>query len=75
MKSNKSKWMLRILILVAVATSLAFITLKLSGIFSWSWWWITAPLWGTAAAIIFVTGVFSLIVIAAAALSGKEGSK
>lgn len=25
---------------------LIFLTLKLVGIISWSWWWVTAPLWG-----------------------------
>ena len=25
---------------------LVFLTLKLCGVIDWSWWWITAPLWG-----------------------------
>lgn len=25
--------------------ALVFITLKLCGIISWSWWWVLAPLW------------------------------
>jgi hypothetical protein len=24
---------------------LIFITLKLTGVIAWSWWWVTAPLW------------------------------
>lgn len=24
---------------------LIFLTLKLCGVISWSWWWVTAPLW------------------------------
>ena len=24
----------------------AFIVLKLTGTIDWSWWWVTAPLWG-----------------------------
>jgi len=24
---------------------LIFLTLKLTSVISWSWWWITAPLW------------------------------
>jgi phosphoglycerol transferase MdoB-like AlkP superfamily enzyme len=24
----------------------AFIVLKLTGVIDWSWWWVTAPLWG-----------------------------
>ena len=25
---------------------LVFLVLKLTGIIGWSWWWVTAPLWG-----------------------------
>jgi len=25
---------------------LVFLVLKLTGVITWSWWWITAPLWG-----------------------------
>lgn len=25
---------------------IVFITLKLCGVIDWSWWWVTAPLWG-----------------------------
>lgn len=28
---------------------LTFLTLKLCGVITWSWWWVTAPLWGGAA--------------------------
>lgn len=28
------------------ATFLIFLTLKLTGFIDWSWWWVTAPLWG-----------------------------
>lgn len=24
---------------------IVFITLKLTGVIDWSWWWVTAPLW------------------------------
>ena len=27
----------------------AFIVLKLCGVISWSWWWVTAPFWIPAA--------------------------
>lgn len=26
--------------------AIVFITLKLLGIIAWSWWWVTAPIWG-----------------------------
>lgn len=25
---------------------LVFLVLKLTGAIAWSWWWVTAPLWG-----------------------------
>ena len=32
-----------------------FVTLKLLGYITWSWWWVTAPFWGPLAiAIVFV---------------------
>ena len=39
-----------------------FVTLKLTGVIDWSWWWVTAPFWGGIAlvAVIFVV----LLVIA-----------
>lgn len=27
---------------------LVFLVLKLTSVISWSWWWITAPLWAPA---------------------------
>jgi hypothetical protein len=33
---------------------IAFILLKLTGTIDWSWWWITAPLWGMALGL-FIT--------------------
>lgn len=26
--------------------AIVFITLKLCNVITWSWWWVTAPLWG-----------------------------
>lgn len=35
---------------------IVFLVLKLTEIIDWSWWWVTAPLWGPA--------LFALIVVA-----------
>lgn len=37
---------------------LVFLTLKLTNVIDWSWWWITAPLWAPAAffAAMFLVG-------------------
>jgi hypothetical protein len=33
---------------------LILMTLKLTGYIDWSWWWVTAPLWGGFAFILIV---------------------
>lgn len=33
---------------------IVFLTLKLTGVIAWSWWWVTAPLWIPAAVIVLV---------------------
>jgi len=43
---------------------LIFMTLKLTGFIDWSWWWVTAPLWG-GFALIFI---FIIIVVLIKAL-------
>lgn len=36
-----------------------FLGLKLTGVIAWSWWWITAPLWGGfALAAVVIGGIF-----------------
>lgn len=41
---------------------LIFMTLKLCGVINWSWWWVTAPLWGSAIAL---TAFFGIILVLA----------
>ena len=45
-----------------MALFLVFLTLKLTGVIAWSWWWVTAPLWIPAAFAVliaaFVLGTF-----------------
>lgn len=45
------------------ALFLLFLGLKLGGVIDWSWWWVTAPIWG-----VFALGVVILLV--AALISG-----
>lgn len=46
---------------------IAFLVLKLTHVIDWSWWWITAPLWGGLAlflaivVIVFVVGIIAEI--------------
>lgn len=41
--------------------TVVFITLKLTHYIAWSWWWVLAPMWGTAA---FVLAIFIFLVLA-----------
>lgn len=40
---------------------LIFMTLKLTGFIDWSWWWVTAPLWGGFALIFIFILIVALI--------------
>ena len=54
---------------------LIFLTLKLTGHIDWSWWWVTAPLWGPFALIGVVFGVlfvFWCLFAGAASLLGRK---
>jgi hypothetical protein len=45
---------------------IVFLVLKLTGTITWSWWWVTAPLWGGLA---FAVGVLAIILLAACFLA------
>lgn len=38
-----------------VVVFVVFLILRLSGVISWSWWWVTSPLWIVAAIIVAIT--------------------
>jgi membrane protein implicated in regulation of membrane protease activity len=38
------------------AVFLLFLGFKLAGLISWSWWWVTVPLWGP---MVFVVVIFA----------------
>lgn len=40
---------------------LVFLVLKLTNVITWSWWWITAPLWVTPAIVISIFLIVSII--------------
>lgn len=42
------------------AVFLVFLVLKLTGNIDWSWWWVTAPLWGAIG--LFIVIAASLII-------------
>ncbi|MFG6385462.1 MAG: hypothetical protein K1V80_03150 [Muribaculaceae bacterium] len=49
-----------IILIVAVATFLAFLVLKLCGLLAWSWWWITAPAWIPVLLVLLALGFLGL---------------
>lgn len=40
----------------------AFVVLKLCGVITWSWWWVTAPFWGGIA--LFLLFLIALVIMA-----------
>jgi len=45
--------------------AIVFITLKLCGVISWSWWWVLAPLWIPAVlVIVLVLAAFAIVFLA-----------
>jgi len=53
---------------------LLFLYLKLTGVIAWSWWLVTAPLWGGLAFILAILVVFIFIFIIAAGVSALIGN-
>lgn len=51
---------------------LIFMTLKLTNVINWSWWWVSAPLWGPFALIAMIIGA-SLTLGAILLAVGKKG--
>lgn len=45
------------------AVFLVFLTLKLIGVITWSWWWVTAPLWGGLALALVIIVVTLLVTV------------
>jgi membrane protein implicated in regulation of membrane protease activity len=42
---------------------IVFLILKLIGSITWSWWWVTAPLWIGAALWLFWLGVIAVVAL------------
>lgn len=41
---------------------LVFLILRLTDVIDWSYWWVTAPLWAPAAAVIAVLAIWGFVV-------------
>lgn len=42
---------------------LVLLTLKLTGNITWSWFWVTAPLWGSIVGFLFIISILLLIAL------------
>lgn len=51
-----------------------FLVLKLTGVIHWSWWWVTAPLWG-GFALLLAIGAVALVFYTVAAAGKKAGRR
>lgn len=40
---------------------IVFLVLKLTHVIDWSWWWVTAPLWGGIALALVLFLIFTLV--------------
>ena len=40
---------------------LIFMILKLTGYITWSWWYVTLPLWGPLSLVLVILGIVALI--------------
>lgn len=58
---------------IPTAVFIVFLVLKLIGTITWSWWWVTAPLWIPAA--LFVALWMIGLTLVKIASSGKEKPK
>lgn len=43
--------------------AIVFITLKLTSVITWSWWWVVAPLWVPAAFVVVIVLVAVIVKI------------
>ena len=57
---------------IAGATFIVFLVLKLTGSITWSWWWVTAPLWGVIAFIVGVVTFAGIVYMGVAALDAVK---
>lgn len=55
--------------------AILFIALKLTGVINWSWWWVTAPLWGGLALWLAIIAIIFIVALLAAAREDRRASR
>lgn len=53
---------------------IAFIALKLAGVITWSWWWVTAPAWIPGGTVVAIS-LAALLRLAAFALNRRRARR
>jgi hypothetical protein len=51
--------------------AIVFITLKLTGYITWSWWWVLAPLWMPLPVLLVIFAIIFLFTFAYAWITNK----
>ena len=46
---------------ICTMTFIVFLVLKLCGTITWSWWWITAPLWIPSGIVLILLAVIGIL--------------
>ena len=46
---------------LGVILFLIFMVLKLTGYITWSWWYVTLPLWGPISLVLVIMGIVALV--------------
>ena len=54
---------------------IAFLILKLCNVISWSWWWVTAPLWMPVAFVIVVSIICVIVLAIGEAIENRSWRK
>lgn len=54
---------------------IAFLILKLCNVITWSWWWVTAPLWMPLAFVIVVSIICVLVLAISEAIENRRWRK
>lgn len=60
---------------LAGATFIVFLTLKLTHVIDWSWWWVTSPLWLPTVFLLLLAGCAGAIVGVAKAVEAHDAKK
>lgn len=63
MKKNIFYWVGYGYTVLTIVAFLAFAVLKLTSVISWSWWWITSPIWGSFVSALALLGILYFIFI------------